>query len=72
MTEPRWNTTSTTASSGMTPETAASALYSPTEWPASTEPSTKAPASRSSAICAAPSTAMATWVNWVRNSTPSG
>ena len=35
MAEPRWNTTSSTASSGSTPATAASALYSPTEWPAS-------------------------------------
>ena len=54
------------------PVTAARALYSPTEWPHVMAPSTKTPASRISATCATARVAIATWVNWVRKSTPSG
>ena len=42
------------------------------EWPQAIAPSTNAPCSRISATCAAATVAMATWVNCVRYSTPSG
>ena len=69
---PRRNTISSSASSGRMPVTAASALYSPTEWPHVMASSTKTPASRISATWATARVAIATWVNWVRKSTPSG
>ena len=34
MAEPRWNTSTSTVSSGMMPANELSALYSPSEWPA--------------------------------------
>jgi hypothetical protein len=46
------------------------AEYSPTEWPQKRASSWKHPDSRSSATWAMASTAMATWVNCVRKSTP--
>ena len=69
---PRRNTISSSASSGRMPVTAARALYSPTEWPQVMASSTKTPASRISATWATARVAIATWVNWVRKSTPSG
>ncbi|CAG7336418.1 hypothetical protein PICSAR65_03599 [Mycobacterium avium subsp. paratuberculosis] len=54
------------------PVTQASAVYSPTECPQAIASSTKAPCSRISATCAAATVAIATWVNCVRYSTPSG
>ena len=53
-------------------DTQASAVYSPTEWPQAIAPSTNAPCSRISATWAAATVAIATWVNCVRYSTPSG
>ena len=63
MAMPRRKTISKSASRGRMPVTAAKALYSPTEWPQVIDPSTKTPASRSSATWATARVAIATWVN---------
>ena len=52
MVEPRWNTSSSSVSSGMMSANADSALYSPSEWPAKYAGQMSEPASRRRAVWA--------------------